>query len=85
MSEVWDGMRTPAEQLASMLHNVAVIDDVISGTYPSDPPQGLTELVAQNVRHLELMVGPRVDDLGDSPDLSTYQAAITAGNAYVAS
>ena len=85
MSEVWDGMRTPAEQLASMLHNVAVIDDVINGTYPSDPPQGLTELVAQNVRHLELMVGPRVDELGDSPDLSTYETAITAGNAYVAS
>jgi hypothetical protein len=74
---------TPADKLAQMDSSVAVINSVIGGTYPDVAgPTDFTSIVGRNVRHLELMVGLRVAELGDSPDLSTYNAAITAGNAY---
>jgi hypothetical protein len=77
---------TPADKLSQMDASVAAIDRVIGGTYPDVAgPTDFDAIVGRNVRHLELMVGPRVDELGDSPDLSTYETAITAGNAYVAS
>ena len=73
----------PAELLAAMDSVASVIDSVIDGTIDYEPLQGLAGLVEVNVKHLELMVGLRVDELGESPDLSTYQAAITAGKAYL--
>ena len=77
---------TPADKLHQMDSSVAVIDSVIGGTYPDVAgPTDFADIVGRNVRHLELMVGLRLDELGDSPDLSTYETAITAGNAYVAS
>ena len=75
---------TPADKLHQMDSSVAVIDSVIDGTYPDVAgPTDFTSIVGRNVRHLELMVGLRLDELGDSPDLSTYEAAITAGNNYL--
>ena len=77
---------TPTDKLHQMDASVAAIDRVIGGTYPDVAgPTDFTSIVGRNVRHLELMVGLRIDELGDSPDLSTYETAITAGNAYVAS
>ncbi len=76
---------TPADKLHQMDSSVAVISNVIDGTTDDAGMSTFTSMVGRNVRHLELMVGLRVDELGDSPDLSTYQAAITAGNAYLAS
>ena len=73
----------PAELLAAMDSVASVIDSVIDGTIDYEPLQGLAGLVEVNVKHLELMVGLQVDELGESPDLSTYQAAITAGKAYL--
>ena len=73
----------PAELLSAMDSVASVIDSVIDGTIDYEPLQGLAGLVEVNVKHLELMVGLRVDELGESPDLSTYQAAITAGKAYL--
>ena len=69
--------------LSIMDDSVAVINEVIDGAILYDPPQGLAGLVEANVEHLELMTGARVTQLGDSPDLSTYEAAITAGKAYL--
>ena len=75
---------TPADKLKQMDSSVAAIDRVIGGTYPDVEGTGpLTQIVEKNVRHLELMVGLRVAELGESPDLSTYEAAITAGKAYL--
>jgi hypothetical protein len=74
-----------AELLRAMDDSVRVINEEIDGTSVLDHPDGSKAWVGMNIRHLELMMGPRVDELGDSPDLSTYETAITAGNAYVAS
>lgn len=76
---------SPEVLLSGMDGSVTVINEVIDGTSVLEHPEGHKAWVGTNVRHLELMVGPRVDELGDSPDLSTYETAITAGNAYVAS
>ncbi len=71
-----------AELLKAMDDSVTVIDEVIAGTSVLDHPDGPKAWVDMNVRHLELMIGPRLAELGDSPDLSSYEAAIAAGNAY---
>jgi hypothetical protein len=75
---------TPADKLKQMDSSVAAIDRVIGGTYPAVAgPTDFDSIVGSNVRHLELMTGTRLAELGDSPDLSTYEAAITAGKAYL--
>ena len=76
---------SPKVLLSGMDASVTAINEVIDGTSVLEHPEGHMAWVGTNVRHLELMVGLRVDELGDSPDLSTYETAITAGNAYVAS
>ncbi len=75
----------PAELLAAMDSVASVIDSVIDGTIDYEPLQGLAGLVEVNVKHLELMTGTRVGELGESPDLSSYETAITAGRAYLES
>ena len=73
----------PAELLSAMNNSATLINEMIAGTEAHHPIASRPHEVLANVRHLELMVGLRVDELGDSPDLSTYQAAITAGKAYL--
>ena len=76
-------VRTPADEFKQIDSSVALINSVVGGTYPDVEGTGpLTPIVEKNVRHLELMVGLRVAELGESPDLSTYNAAIAAGKAY---
>tara|TARA_Y100000310_G_C19980159_1_gene489419 strand:- start:1 stop:273 length:273 start_codon:yes stop_codon:yes gene_type:complete len=77
---------TPADRLKQMDSSVAAIDRVIDGTYPDVAgPTDFASIVGSNVRHLELMTGTRVGELGESPDLSSYETAITAGRAYLES
>ena len=73
----------PAELLSAMDNSVTIINEVIAGTIAYHPDVNRPDLVTANVGHLELMTSTRVDELGESPDLSTYQAAITAGKAYL--
>lgn len=72
----------PAELLSAMDNSVTLINEMIAGTEVHHPIASRPHEVLANVRHLELMIGPRLAELGESPDLSTYEAAITAGNAY---
>ena len=65
-----------------MDNSVTLINEMIAGTEGHHPIASRPHEVLANVRHLELMIGPRLAELGESPDLSTYQAAITAVKAY---
>tara|TARA_Y100000310_G_scaffold343924_1_gene453958 strand:+ start:1621 stop:1881 length:261 start_codon:yes stop_codon:yes gene_type:complete len=75
----------PADFLSAMDDSVAVINEVVDGTISYDPPQGLAGLVEANVSHLETMTVDRVDELGESPNLSSYETAIAAGKTYLES
>ena len=75
----------PANLLSAMDDSVTVINDVINETIVYEPTQGLAGLVETNVEHLEHMTVDRVAQLGDSPDLSTYETAIAAGKTYLES
>ena len=75
-----------AEQLAqdysAMGDSVAVITDVIAGdSMAEDDAEERQDCVDRNVQHLELMVAK--DDWG-SEDMTTVDAAISAGNGYSA-
>lgn len=74
---------TPAQQLSSMDSSVAVINGIIDEETHRYPPEEIFRIVDKNVEHLELMIGDRVAELGDSPDLSSYKATITAGKTYL--
>ena len=73
----------PAELLSAMDNSVTLINEMIAGTEAHHPIASRPHEVIANVCHLELMIGIRVAELGDSPDLSTYEAAITAGKTYL--
>jgi len=73
-----------AKHLAGMDACVLRINEALADEMQHVPEQGLKGYVTDNVAYLESMTGPKVHLLGDSPDLSTYETAITAGNAYVA-
>ena len=72
-----------ATHLKAMDDSVAMIDAIIASPADYDTPEGSAARVRANVEHLELMAGERVDELGESPDLSTYEAAIASGRAYL--
>ena len=75
----------PAELLSAMDNSATLINEMIAGTEAHHPIASRPHEVIANVRHLELMIGIRVAELGESPDLSSYEAAITAGRAYLES
>jgi hypothetical protein len=75
----------PSEVLSAMDSSVAIINEVIDGTSLVRPIEHWAELVVRNVSHLETMTTDRVGKLGESPDLSSYETAITAGRAYLES
>jgi hypothetical protein len=76
----------PSWHLSAMDDSVAAINTVIDGTniYNFEPAQ-LVSMVEANVSHLETMTVDRIGELGESPDLSSYETAITAGRAYLES
>lgn len=75
----------PSDLLSAMDDSVTVINDVLNETIIYEPAQGLAGLVETNVEHLEHMTTDRIAQLGESPDLSSYETAIAAGKTYLES
>jgi len=72
-----------AQDYSAMGDSVALITVVIAGNYMADELAADRQAcVDRNVEHLALMVAK--DDWG-SEDMTTTNAAITAGNGYTAS
>ena len=72
-----------AQDYSAMGDSVSVITDVIAGESMADESaEDRQDCVDRNTQHLEIMVAK--DDWGDE-DMSTVNAAITAGNGYTAS
>ncbi len=75
-----------AEQIAqnytAMGHSVDLINAIIAGTAMADDDAAdKQDCVDRNVKHLELMVAK---DYWTDEDMTSVNAAITAGNAYTA-
>lgn len=71
-----------AQDYTAMGHSVDLINAVIAGTeMADDDADDRQDCVDRNVAHLELMVAK--DDWG-SEDMTTVNAAITAGKGYTA-
>jgi len=72
-----------AQDYSAMGDSIALITAVIAGDQMADQSaEDRQACVDRNTQHLELMVAK--DDWGDE-DMSTVNAAITAGNGYTAS
>ena len=72
-----------AQDYSAMGDSVALITDVIAGDQMADESaEDRQACVDRNTQHLELMVAK--EDWG-SEDMTTVNAAITAGNGYTAS
>lgn len=87
--------QTVAEVLASADDSVTLINDIntngsSSDYVPSDFDQDdINEMVQRNVEHLEIVLAydgsnGQPDVAGSSDDKSSYNSAITTGNAYIA-
>ena len=87
--------QTVAEVLASADDSVTLINDInTNGSdsvhVPMDEDQaGINAIVQRNVDHLELILtwdgsDGKPDVAGSSDDKSSYNSAITTGNAYIA-
>ena len=72
-----------AQDYTAMGHSVALITDVIAGDQMAeDSAADRQDCVDRNVAHLEIMVAK--DDWG-SESMTATNAAISAGNGYIAS
>ena len=72
-----------AQDYSAMGDSIALITAVIAGDQMADQSaEDRQACVDRNTQHLEIMVAK--DDWGDE-DMSTVNAAITAGNGYTAS
>ena len=83
--------QTVAEVLASADDSVMLINDInTNGSdsvyVPMDVDQdGINDIVQRNVDHLEIILAYTDPDVaGSSDDKSSYNNAITTGNAYIA-
>ena len=72
-----------AQDYSAMGDSVSVITDVIAGNQmANDSAEDRQACVDRNTQHLEIMVAK--DDWG-SEDMTATNAAISAGNGYIAS
>ena len=70
------------QHYTAMGHSVALINDIIAGdAMADDTTEDKQDCVGRNVGHLEIMVAK---DFWTSEDMTSANAAISAGNAYVA-
>ncbi len=70
------------QHYTAMGHSVALINDIIAGdAMADDTAEDKQDCVGRNVGHLEIMVAK---DFWTSEDMTAANAAISAGNAYVA-
>jgi hypothetical protein len=80
-------MATVAEVLAAADDSVALINGIDDGSIVrSDLTQDeINSMIQQNVDHLEIILAYTDPDVaGSSDDKSSYNNAITTGNAYIA-
>ena len=83
--------QTVAEVLASADDSVTVINDINTNGSDSEyvlsnySQDDINDMVQRNVDHLEIILAYTDPDVaGSSDDKSSYNSAITTGNAYIA-